>query len=216
LKSSRATHTSVAPLALAVAAFGASFGVLAEAAHTPTWVVLACSAVVFAGSSQFAALGALTAGAGAIAAIATGVLLNLRFLATGTATAPALPGGKLRRFLLSQLIVDESYAIGVAEGRGRGVEGRAAWVSGVIIWTAWVGGTVVGVLVGPALGSPERLGLDAAFPALYVGLLLPMLRLPGGVRAAVAGLVVAVLLTPFTPPGVPLAGAALAGLVAAR
>ena len=216
LQSRRAILTSVAPVASAVGAFGASFGVLAQAAHTPAWVILASSAVVFAGSSQFAALGALTAGAGTLAAIATGVLLNLRFLATGAATAPALPGGKLRRFLLSQLIVDENYAIGVAAGHGRGVDGRAALLSGVVIYAAWLAGTVVGVLVGPALGRPESLGLDAAFPALYVALMFPMLRRPGGLRAAIAGLVVAAVLTPFTPAGVPLAGAAVAGLLAAR
>lgn len=216
MKSRRAFLTSLAPIALAVGAFGASFGVLAVAAHTPAWVVLACSALVFAGSAQFAALGALSAGAGAVAAIASGLLLNLRFLATGAATAPRFPGGMLQRFLLSQLIVDESYAIGVAEGGDRGIDGRAAALAGAIIWVAWMAGTVLGVLVGPALGRPESLGLDAAFPALYVALLFPMLRRPGGLRAAIAGLVVAAVLTPFTPLGVPLAGAAVAGLLAAQ
>jgi predicted branched-subunit amino acid permease len=80
----------------------------------------------------------------------------------------------------------------------------------------WVLGTLIGVLLGPVLGDPKRLGLDAAFPACFVALLWPMLSARHAVRCAIGGAAVALALAPFTPPGIPLAGAALAGLWLAR
>src|SRR5207302_312504 len=78
------------------------------------------SAVVFAGSAQFAAIAVIAGGGGVLAAVITGALLNLRYLATGIAVAPVLPGNRLARALLGQLVVDESYALGVSAGtRGR-------------------------------------------------------------------------------------------------
>src|SRR2546429_131753 len=75
---------------------------------------------------------------------------------------------------------------------------------------------LVGTLLGPVLGDPRRLGLDAAFPALFTALLWPMLSARHAVRCAIGGALVAFALAPFTPPGVPLAGAALVGLWLAR
>jgi len=70
---------AAAPIAIAVFVFGASFGVLAVAAHLPAWSVVLMSALVFAGSAQFAALGVIAAGGSVLAAIFAGALLNLRF-----------------------------------------------------------------------------------------------------------------------------------------
>ena len=75
---------------------------------------------------------------------------------------------------------------------------------------------MTGTLLGPVLGDPKRLGLDAAFPALFLALLWPMLSGRHAVRCAVGGAAVALLLAPFTPPGIPLAGAAVVGLWLAR
>src|SRR5438552_14159856 len=91
---------SAAPIAIAVFVFGASFGVLAVAAHLPAWSVVLMSALVFAGSAQFAALGVIAAGGSVLAAIFAGALLNLRFVATGIAVAGSLPGGRFLRSLL--------------------------------------------------------------------------------------------------------------------
>src|SRR5438132_14067739 len=74
------------------------------------------SVLVFAGSAQFAALGVVTAGGSVLTAILAGALLNLRYIATGMAVARWLPGGRLRRALLGQIVVDESYALAVAAG----------------------------------------------------------------------------------------------------
>lgn len=200
------------PVVAAVTVFGIPYGVLAADAGMPSWLTVLMSALVFAGSSQFAAVSVLAAGGSPAAAVLSGALLNSRYLATGTAAARVLPGGRIKRFLLAQLVVDESYALAVGAGTPERPDGRVMVVSGAALWLGWVTGSLVGALVGPVLGDPNRLGLDAAFPALFVALLWPMLDRPSAVRAALAGLAAAAVLLPFTSPGLALAAAAVVGL----
>ena len=204
------------PVVAAVTVFGVSYGVLATAAGLAVWQAVLMSATVFAGSSQFAAVSVLGAGGAPAAAVVSGALLNARYLATGAAAARVLPGGRLRRFLLAQLVVDESYALAVAAGTPTRPERRTLLLSGTGLWVGWVAGSAVGGLLGPVVGEPTTLGLDAAFPALFVALLWPMLERRSAVTAAAVGLAAAAVLLPFTSPGVALAGAAVAGLVVTR
>ena len=215
-RSVREILLTAAPVALAVFVFAVSFGVLAITARIPGWAAVLMSALVFAGSAQFAALGVLTAGGGIVTAMLTGGLLNLRYIATGIAVARSLPGGPLQRALLGQLVVDESYAMAAGAGEPGHPDRRTLLVTGASLYAVWVLGTLVGTLLGPVLGDPRRLGLDAAFPALFTALLWPMLSARHAVRCAIGGALVALVLAPFTPPGVPLAGAAVVGLWLAR
>jgi predicted branched-subunit amino acid permease len=81
---------------------------------------------------------------------------------------------------------------------------------------AWIAGTAIGVLGGRALGDPDKLGLDAAFPALFLALLLPQIPSRRGLVAATTGAVIALALTPVAPPGVPILAAATACLLGVR
>lgn len=207
---------AAAPIAFAVFVFGVSFGVLAVTAHLPGWSAVLMSALVFAGSAQFAALGVVSAGGAVLTAVLAGALLNLRYVATGIAVARSLPGGRFVRALLGQLAVDESYALSVVAGEPGRPDRRTLLFTGATLYSAWVAGTLLGTLLGPVLGDPKRFGLDAAFPSLFVALLWPMLAGRHAVRCAIGGTAIALLLAPFTPAGVPLAGAALAGLWLAR
>lgn len=204
------------PIAIAVGLFGASFGVLAVAAGLPGWAAVLMSVLVFAGSAQFAAVGVVAAGGGVLPAVLAGALLNVRYVATGIAVARSFPGGRLKRTLLAQLVVDESYALGVSAGESGRPDGRTMVAAGSLLYLLWIAGTAVGTVLGPVLGDPKRLGVDAAFPALFTALVWPMLRRHRGIRCALAGAAVALLLAPFTPAGVPLAGAAVAGLWLSR
>jgi 4-azaleucine resistance transporter AzlC len=215
-RSVREILQAAAPIALAVFVFGASFGVLAVAARLPAWSVVLMSVLVFAGSAQFAALGVIAAGGSVLAAIFAGALLNLRFIATGIAVTRSLPAGRLLRSLLAQLSIDESYAMSVRAGAPGRPDGRTLLVTGACLYAMWIAGTLIGVLFGPVLGDPKRFGLDAAFPAGFVALLWPLLSGRHAVRCAIGGAVAALALAPFTPPGIPLAGAALVGLWLAR
>ncbi|HEX3630090.1 MAG TPA: AzlC family ABC transporter permease, partial [Candidatus Dormibacteraeota bacterium] len=205
-RSTRQILVTAAPIAVAVFVFGVSFGVLAIAARIPGWAAVLMSALVFAGSAQFAALGAIAAGGGVVSAVLAGALLNLRFIATGIASARSLPGGRWRRAMFGQLIIDESYALGVGAGERGTPDRRTLLLSGGLFYLAWLIGTTLGASLGPVLGDPKRLGLDAAFPAGFVALLWPMLGGHHAVRCALGGAAVALLLAPFTPAGIPLAG----------
>jgi 4-azaleucine resistance transporter AzlC len=204
--------------ALAVAAtvwfFGASFGLVARAAGMGVLAPLVMSATTFAGSAQFAVSSILGAGGGAAAAIAAAVLLNARYAPISISVAPIFHGRRLRRFLESQLIVDESWAL-ASRGAGR-FDRRILLGAGLLLYVSWVSGTAVGVLAGEALGNPKDLGLDGAFPALFLALLAPQLRAPRAAVAAAAGTVIALALIPVTPAGTPIVAASAACLLGLR
>lgn len=204
---------AAAPIALAVAVFGASFGVLAPAAGFSPAAALIMSATTFAGSAQFAAVSVLAEGGSLAAAVAAALLLNARYGPIGLSAAPALRGGPVRRFFAAQLLVDESWAI--AAGTSGRIAPRRLLGAGVALYLGWVAGTAIGLAAGTAVASPAELGLDAAFPALFLGLLAPRLRSPAGRRAAAAGAVIGLALTPVAPPGVPIIAAALGAFTAA-
>jgi 4-azaleucine resistance transporter AzlC len=200
------------PLAIAVGLFGVSFGVLSTTSGgIGAAQAIVMSAITFAGSAQFAAASVISAGGGSLTAIVAALLLNARYLPIGVSVARFLPGGPLRRFLASQLVVDESWAI-AARGGGRFDPHRLIG-AGIVLWLAWVGGTIVGVVGGEALGDPAALGLDAAFPALFLALLVMQLDSRRAVTAALLGGGIALALVPLTPPGVPIIAAAAASLI---
>ena len=204
--------------ALAVAAtvwfFGASFGLVARAAGMGVVAPLVMSATTFAGSAQFAVTSILGAGGGAAAAIAAAVLLNARYAPISISVASLFRGRLPRRLLESQLIVDESWAL-ASRGGGR-FDRRILLGAGLLLYVSWVSGTAVGVLAGDALGDPKDLGLDGAFPALFLALLAPQLRAPRAAAAAALGAVIALALIPVTPAGTPIVAASAACLLGLR
>lgn len=205
---------TAAPVVAAVSVFGVSYGVLAAAAGLPAWLAVLMSMLVFAGSAQFATVAILGSGGAAAAAVLSGSLLNSRYLATGTVAARVIGGPRWRRFLLAQLVVDESFALAVGAGTPERPDRGVLVGSGVALWIGWVAGSAVGSVLGPVVGDPATFGLDAAFPALFIGLLWPLLQRAEGRLAALAGAVTAAVLLAVTSPGVALAGAAVAGLAA--
>jgi 4-azaleucine resistance transporter AzlC len=204
----------IAPLAVAVVGFGISFGILARAAGMPWAATVAMSATTFAGSAQFAVASVLAAAGPLASAIATAALLNTRYIPIGISIAPALTGSPLRRLLEAQLVVDESWVIGHLGG---GRYHRNLLVgAGLVLYASWNAGTLLGALGAGWLGDPERLGLDAAFPALFLALLIPQVRDRRALLAAILGAAIALALVPFAPPGIPVVAAAVACLLGWR
>lgn len=210
----RAGARAVAPLALAVVAFGVSFGVLANAAGMGRLAPVVMSATTFAGSAQFAVASVLAASGGAAAAVVAAVLLNARYAPMSIAAGSGFRGPLWRRLLASQLIVDESWAL-ASRGGGR-FDVPFLLGAGLVLYPTWVGSTALGVLAGDLLGDPERLGLDAAFGALFLALVASQVRSRRAAAAAVLGGAIALALLPVAAPGVPIVAASVACLLGWR
>src|SRR5207248_10625894 len=158
---------------LAVFVIAISFGVLARPVMGSVAPIV-MSIVVFSGAAQFGALAVLAAGGGTGAAIAAGILLNARYLAMGLALAPSLRGRALSRAAFAMTTVDASWA---AASIGGGAF-DPWYMVGVSVpqYAGWVLGTVAGVFIGPVLGDPKSLALDALFPAFFIALLFAEAR----------------------------------------
>ncbi len=202
-----------APLVVPTLVLGISFGVLAEPVMGDIAPVV-MSVIVFGGSAQFAALSVLAAGGAAGPAIASGLLMNARFLPMGFAVGPSLPGGPVARGAQGQALVDASFALA---NRGDGRFDRNLLMGATLAQGGgWVLGTLIGVVGGAAIAEPERFGLDAIFPAFYLALLAEEVGSRRAAAAAVLGAAIALALLPVAPPGVPIIAASAAALLGLR
>ena len=201
------------PLAPSPVLFGLSYGVLADATGFGAAAAVVMSATTFAGAAQFAAASVLDAGGTIAAATLAAIFLNARYVAISVTVASIFPGGKLRRAVESQSIVDESWALA-------GRRGRFEWPillgSGVVFYVLWVGSTAAGTVLGGVLEDPNALGLDAAFATLFLALAVPYLKEPKARRAAAVAAVITLVLLPVAPAGVPIIAASAACLLGLR
>lgn len=203
-----------APLVPAAIALGASFGVLARASHWSAAAAVAMSATTFAGSAQVATVSVLGAGGGVAAAVVAALLLNARYAPIGITVAESFRGPFVRRLAEAQLVIDESWAL---SGGGTASFDKGILLgAGAALWVAWTGGTAAGALLGGVIGDPSSFGLDGAFAALFLALLASQLRSRRAVVAATGGALIAAVLTPVAPPGIPILAASLAALAGWR
>lgn len=211
MNTSPAVRTGVS-VGVATGLYGISFGALATAAGLSVLQAQALSLLMFTGGSQFAFVGAI--GGGGPAALTSASLLGLRNMVYGAQMNAVLRPGGLRRLACAQLTIDESVAVSLAQddpGEGR----RGFWAAGLAVYLLWNLFTLVGALVGNALGDPGTWGLDGAAVAAFLGLLWPRLHDRQAVAVAVAAAFVTLLLVPALPQGLPLLVAAAVAAVTA-
>lgn len=190
------------------ALYGASLGALAVASGLSVWQACVTSLLLFSGGSQFALVGVAGGGGSVGAAVAASTLLGVRNALYGLQLAPLLRPRGAARLPTALLTIDESTAVAIAQP-DPAARRRGFWVTGVTVYVGWNLMTLAGALVGDALGDPRRYGLDAAAAAAFLALLWPRLRGREPVAVAVAGGLVAGLLVPVLPVGLPVVAAAL-------
>jgi len=219
----RSIVVNAAGVGIAVAAYGVSFGAISVTGGLTVLQTQFLSLLMFTGGSQFALVGVLIAGGGLISAVATSVMLGFRNAFYALAMAPLLKVHGLRRLVAAQLTIDESTAMAV----GRSVEhdgGRAArlafWATGISVFVFWNLATLAGAVGAGALGDPKIWGLDAAIPAGFIALVWPRLNDRRAWTIGLCAAAVALALTPFLRPGVPVlltsVVAVVAGVLAVR
>jgi 4-azaleucine resistance transporter AzlC len=210
----RAGARDALPFAAAGFVVAISFGISARSAGMPALAAIAMSAFVYAGAAQFAAVAILGQGGSVIAAVLAAMLMNARYLAMGVAIGPSLKGGRARRALEGQAVVDASWAL-ANRGGGR-FDRHTLFGSSAAQYVTWLSGTVVGAIAGSALPHPEALGIDVVFPAFFLALLVGELRDRQASMVAVGGVIVAVVLGLLAPAGVGILAASVVALVGVR
>jgi 4-azaleucine resistance transporter AzlC len=192
---------------------GVSYGAIAVSSGFPLWAPMLMSLLVFAGASQFMFVGIVAAGGNPFAAVLAGLLVNARHLPFGFALGDVLGKRWAARIAGSHLMIDESVAFALAQ---KDVDRRRAayWACGIGLFVCWNVGVLVGAYAGTAISDTDAFGLDAAFPAVLLALVLPALKDRAARLPVLAGVVVALVATPFMPAGLPVL-LALAGVLVA-
>ena len=202
---SRAVIRDSLSISIAVGTYGAAFGVASISAGLSVMQTCALSLLLFSGASQFAVAGVLGAGGSAISAITASGLLALRNGFYGARMAPLLNVRGFKRILASQVTIDESTAIALAHEERSSADARTGfWLTGAGIYFFWNLATFFGALGANALGDPAQWGLDATIPAAFLGLLWPRLKSNISRIVAISAVALALILTPFLAPGLPI------------
>lgn len=197
-------------ISIATGLYGISFGALSVGAGLNLWQTMALSALMFTGGSQFAFIGVIAGGGTGAAALGAASLLGVRNAVYGMQMNRMLQPHGWRKAAAAQLTIDESAA--TASGQLEPQEQqRGFWTAGLGVFVLWNVFTLLGALLGDALGDPRKWGLDGAAVAAFLGLLWPRLRQREPVALAVLCGVVTMLAVPLLPPGLPILVAAIVG-----
>ncbi|MFZ5754841.1 MAG: AzlC family ABC transporter permease [Bacillota bacterium] len=165
------------PVVLGYVPIGLAFGVLAAQGGLSPWDVFFMSLLVYAGSSQFIAVGLIAAGASWGTIVFTTFLVNSRHILMSASLVPYLK--KFTSPILSVIgfgITDETFAVAmgdlVKESKG------PSYFLGLNLTSqlAWIVSTVSGAVVGNVIPNPEAFGFNFALPAMFIGLLVMQMR----------------------------------------
>lgn len=202
-QSRRAILRDALGIGIATGAYALSFGALSTAAGLSLLQTCALSALMFTGASQFALIGVVGAGGSVWAGAATAALLGSRNALYGLRLASLLEARGWRRAAASHFVIDETTAMAIARDVPS-LSRYAYWATAIAVFTLWNLGTLAGALATHALPNPKVLGFDAAPPAAFLALLAPRLRSREPLAIALSAAVIALVVLPFVPAGVPL------------
>lgn len=197
---------------LATGLYGISFGALSTVAGLDVWQTQVLSLLMFSGGSQFAFIGVIAAGgpAAAGAAIVSAWLLGVRNGFYAVKMNSVLHALGIKRFVAAQLTIDESTGVSTSQDQ-LADQRKGFWITGISVFVFWNLMTLMGALLGNALGDPSVWGLDAAAAAAFLALLWPRLKQRQALAVAASAFFIAVVTTPSLPAGIPVI---IAGVVA--
>ncbi len=207
----------IIPLVIGAMPFGIIFGTLATSNGVSVAATMAMSAIVFAGSSQFIAVGMVAVNTGWPLIVLTTFVVNLRHLLYAVSLIPytkTLP--PLWKVLLAFWLTDEAFAVTIRRYQANDTSPHVHWYYlgvAVTMYSNWQISTYIGIVVGQQIANVASWGLDFAMSVTFIGMTIPYLTTkPMGIAVMVAG-IVALIAHPL-PHKLGLLIAALAGITA--
>lgn len=177
-----------APVLFVYTAMGIAFGVLSIQAGLSPLNTVAMSVFVYAGTAQLAGIQLLALGVPPLSIIVTTLVINSRFVVMSSALAPLVARFPLwQRFLYGLEITDASFALQIGRYARRPVRKVEVFTINVVGHVVWVAATIAGVAIGEVVTDVERFGLDFGMPAMFIAILVPLIRTRTQVVVAVVG-----------------------------
>ncbi|HEY9738722.1 MAG TPA: AzlC family ABC transporter permease [Trichocoleus sp.] len=205
------------PLIVGAIPFGLIFGTLAQSSGLSWAATLGMSIFVFAGSSQFIAVGLIAAGTALPIILLTTLVVNLRHLLYSASLVPhirQLP--QHWKVAMAFWLTDETFAVAIRRYSDPRPNPHKHWYylgSALAMYGNWALCTWLGLAVGQMIPDAASWGLDFAMVATFIGMTVPYIT----TRPMVATVVVAGavgLLAHGLPNQLGLMVAALAGIAA--
>ncbi|MBF9194580.1 AzlC family ABC transporter permease [Microvirga terrestris] len=205
----------IAPVAVAALPIGLLFGAIAAAKGMSTLEVMLMSALVFAGGAQFAAIETWIHPAPILTLAFATLLINARHVLMGASLTPKVRMSRVQTLLAYFFLTDEAWALSERRALERPVTGAYWFVMAVVLWANWTLSSTIGAILGSFLGSPERIGADFAFTALFIGLVAGFGKSRVTLVTVASSAAVAALVHYFIGAPWHVASGALAGIAAA-
>jgi predicted branched-subunit amino acid permease len=203
-------------IGFAVAMYGVSFGALGTTTGLSLSQTMALSLLMFTGASQFTLVSTLASGGTALTAVIASWLMGTRNAAYSMRMTPILKIKGPGRLVAAHLTIDESTAMGLAQDESA-FEGRASrlafWATGLSVYLLWNLATFIGAISVSAIGDPKAFGLDAAIAAGLFALVWPQIKSRIEITVALGGALIALTLTSFVSPGIPVLASALVAVI---
>jgi 4-azaleucine resistance transporter AzlC len=205
------------PLLLGAFPFGLIYGALALNSGLSKTAAMAMSALVFAGSAQFVAVGLVAAGAPLLIIFLTTFIVNLRHMLYSATLLPQLKDLPQRwRIPLAFWLTDETFAVTVHRYREDDGSPFRHWFqlgSSIAMYLNWQFWCLAGLILGDRIPDASSWGLDVAMPIAFIGMTIPFIKSrPMVVCVLTAG--VASLLTAGLPYKLGIVLSAFAGILA--
>lgn len=188
------------PVVLGYVPIGLAFGVLAAQAGLNAWEVFFMSLLVYAGSSQFIAVGMIATGASLGAIVLTTFLVNSRHFLMSASMVPYLKNFETNLLALIGFgITDETYA--VAMGHVADGQKPPGFFLGLNLTSqlTWIVSTVLGNLAGNVIPDPRLFGLHFALPAMFIGLLVIQMRERLSILIALVAIILSLMFKKIIP-----------------
>jgi len=185
------------PVVASVVAYGFVCGILSRQVDMDAWHVAALSGLMFSGTAQLVLAGLWTSDVGIIAALFSVFAISLRYLLITATCAPLFkPYSLFTRYFMATFVTDENWGVAMAHEDKDTIGAPLMFGGGLALWVSWMTSTLAGWYFGATIADPARFGLDFAFTAVFLSLVIIMAK------------------DSNTHPLIPIISAALAALVA--
>ncbi len=189
------------PIVLGYLPLGFAFGIMAGDAGLSVFQAVSMSALCLTGAGQFIAIGMFKAGGSIVAIILTNILVNLRYTLFAASTVPCLKNRipPATATILSYGLTDEVYAVSM--NRYRTHPATTSYLAALVFAAhlSWILSTLIGALAGTLVVDISKLGMNFILPAMYISLLILMIKKKSDLDPALAAALIALLVGHFVP-----------------